>query len=261
MEKLTFKVLDFEGPLDLLEHLIKKNKLDICTVSLIEITDQYVEYINAMKEMDLEISSVFLVMASELLLIKSKALLPKHEQEDEEDDAERLTEALRERRRMRIVSEKFRTMQYDGTYFFFKDAEKIPKTQEKRQISEGSLDKLYNAFLTVLEKTERRAPPPKKNFDGIVGREPASVKDKAKGLIRKLKTEKKVKFENIFSGVKYKNEVVAIFLAVLELMKLNRIRVYDTEDSVMLELDSAGEGLSDEEILENFDGEAQTNEN
>ena len=81
MEKLLFKVQDFEGPLDLLEHLIKKNKLDICTVSLIEITDQYVEYINAMKETDLEISTEFLVMASELLLIKSKALLPKHEEE------------------------------------------------------------------------------------------------------------------------------------------------------------------------------------
>ncbi len=261
MEKLTFRVLDFEGPLDLLEHLIKKNKLDICTVSLIQITDQYVEYINSMKEMDLEISSDFLVMASELLLIKSKALLPKHEEDDEEDDAERLTEALRERRRMRLVSEKFRTMQYDGTYFFFKDCEKLPKTDEKKQIPEGSIDKLYNAFLTVLEKTERRAPPPKRNFDGIVGREPASVKDKAKGLIRKLKTEKKVKFENIFAGVRYKNEVVAIFLAVLELMKLNRIKVYDTDNSVMLELDNSGDGLTDDQMLENFDGEIQTNEN
>ena len=262
MEKLTFKVLDFEGPLDLLEHLIKKNKLDICTVSLIEITDQYIEYINAMKEMDLEVSSDFLVMASELLLIKSKALLPKHEEdEDEEDDAARLTAALRERRRMRIVSEKFRTMQYDGTYFFFKDAEKIPKTEEKKQIEQESLDKLYSAFLTVLEKTERRAPPPKKNFDGIVGREPASVKDKAKGLIKKLKTEKKVKFENIFQGVKYKNEVVAIFLAVLELMKLNRLKVYDDDDNVMLELDNVNENISEEEMLENFDGERETNEN
>ena len=176
MEKLMFHIRDFEGPLDLLEHLIKKNKLDICTVSLIEITDQYVEYINQMQEMDLEVSSDFLVMASELLLIKSRALLPKHEgAEEEDDDAERLTEALRERRRMKIVSDKFRTMQYDGTYFFFKDPEKIQKEPEKKQISSGSIDKLYQAFMTVLDKTERRAPPPKKNFDGIVGREPASV--------------------------------------------------------------------------------------
>lgn len=260
MEKLMFHIQDFEGPLDLLEHLIKKNKLDICTVSLIEITDQYVEYINQMQEMDLEVSSDFLVMASELLLIKSRALLPKHEGEEEaDDDAERLTEALRERRRMKIVSDKFRTMQYDGTYFFFKDPEKIQKEPEKKQISSGSIDKLYQAFMTVLDKTERRAPPPKKNFDGIVGREPASVKEKAKGLIRRLKKDKKVKFENIFAGVRYKNEVVAIFLAVLELMKLNRILVYDTEDSVMLELDAAAPDIDTEDMLGEFEADADIN--
>lgn len=257
MEKLMFHIQDFEGPLDLLEHLIKKNKLDICTVSLIEITDQYVEYINQMQEMDLEVSSDFLVMASELLLIKSRALLPKHEGEEEaDDDAERLTEALRERRRMKIVSDKFRTMQYDGTYFFFKDPEKIQKEPEKKQIPSGSIDKLYQAFMTVLDKTERRAPPPKKNFDGIVGREPASVKEKAKGLIRRLKKDKKVKFENIFAGVRYKNEVVAIFLAVLELMKLNRILVYDTEDSVMLELDADAPDIDTEDMLGEFETDA-----
>ena len=260
MEKLMFHIQDFEGPLDLLEHLIKKNKLDICTVSLIEITDQYVEYINQMQEMDLDVSSDFLVMASELLLIKSRALLPKHEGEEEaDDDAERLTEALRERRRMKIVSDKFRTMQYDGTYFFFKDPEKIQKEPEKKQISSGSIDKLYQAFMTVLDKTERRAPPPKKNFDGIVGREPASVKEKAKGLIRRLKKDKKVKFENIFAGVRYKNEVVAIFLAVLELMKLNRILVYDTEDSVMLELDAAAPDIDTEDMLGEFEADADIN--
>lgn len=260
MEKLMFHIQDFEGPLDLLEHLIKKNKLDICTVSLIEITDQYVEYINQMKEMDLEVSSDFLVMASELLLIKSRALLPKHEgEEEEDDDAERLTEALRERRRMKIVSDKFRTMQYDGTYFFFKDPEKIQREPEKKQIPSGSIDKLYQAFMTVLDKTERRAPPPKKNFDGIVGREPASVKEKARGLIRRLKKDKKVKFENIFAGARYKNEVVAIFLAVLELMKLNRILVYDTDDSVMLELDANSPDIDTEDMLGEFEADADIN--
>lgn len=260
MEKLMFHIQDFEGPLDLLEHLIKKNKLDICTVSLIEITDQYVEYINQMQEMDLEVSSDFLVMASELLLIKSRALLPKHEgEEEEDDDAERLTEALRERRRMKIVSDKFRTMQYDGTYFFFKDPEKIQREPEKKQIPSGSIDKLYQAFMTVLDKTERRAPPPKKNFDGIVGREPASVKEKARGLIRRLKKDKKVKFENIFAGARYKNEVVAIFLAVLELMKLNRILVYDTDDSVMLELDANSPDIDTEDMLVEFEADADIN--
>lgn len=253
MDELTFKVLDFEGPLDLLEHLIKKNKLDICTVSLVQITNQYVEYISNMKEMNLEVSSDFLVMASDLLLIKSKALLPKHEDEpDEEDEAARLTEALRERARMRLVAEKFRGMQYDGTYYFFKEPERIKDTApEKKPLPSGSIDKLYGAFLTVLEKTQRRAPPPKRNFDGIVGREPASVKDKARGLVTRLKRDKKVKFENIFSDASSKNEVVAIFLAVLELLKLNRITVYDADESVMIELD--GDASADE-IAAELDG-------
>ena len=112
-----------------------------------------------------------------------------------------------------------------------------------------------------MEKSQNNAPPPKSSFDGIVGREPASVKDKAKGLISRLKSEKKVKFENIFTGARYKNEVVAIFLAVLELMKLNRIKVYDTDDSIMLELDSNNENFDDDILLENFDGETQANEN
>lgn len=258
MEKLLFKVQDFEGPLDLLEHLIRKNKLDICTVSLIEITEQYIEYINKMQDMDLEISSEFLVMASELLYIKSKALLPKHEEEDDvEDSAQKLTEALRERRRMRLVAEKFKGMQYDGTYFFFKDGEEIEKQSEKRIIPNESIDRLYDAFLTVLEKTQRRAPPPKKNFDGIVRREPASVRDKAKGLVRRIKSQKKVKFENIFEGIHYKNEVVAIFLALLELLKLNHIIVYEKDEQVILEMSNESNSLSADELIMNLseDGE------
>jgi len=253
MEQLTFKVEQFEGPLDLLEHLIKRNKLDICDISLIAITDQYIEYLNAMEEMDLEVSSDFLVVATDLLYIKSKALLPKHEEEeDPEALATSLTEALKQRRRMKIISEKFKVMQFDGAYYFFKEAEKIPKSEnpEKKHIESGSVDKLYNAFLLLLEKTERRMPPPKDNFDGIVGREPASVKKKATGLVTRLRAKKKFTFAEAFEDVHHKNEVVAVFLAILELMKLNHIYVYDDEDgNLMLSL---GE-KSDENIEYNFE--------
>ncbi len=250
MEELLFKTEYFEGPLDLLEHLIRKNKLDICTLSLVQITDQYIEYINKLKEINLEVSSEFLVVASDLLLIKSKALLPKHEEEiDEEDEAKKLTEALRERHRMRIVAEKFKGMQYDGTYFYFKEPEKIEKDEnEKKTIESGSVDKLYEAFMFILDKAKDREVPHKKSFDGIVNREPVSVKDKATGIIRRLKKEKKVRFENIFAGIEYKHEVVAIFLAVLELMKLNRITVYEDNKGVLLELDN--ENGNDEELLD-----------
>ena len=252
MEQLTFKVSDFEGPLDLLEHLIKRNKLDICNISLIAITDQYIEYINAMQQMDLDISSDFLVVATDLLYIKSKALLPKHEEEeDPEALANSLTEALKQRRRMKLISERFKTMQFDGTYYFFKIAEEIPKPEKKEpiRIDHASIDKLYDAFLTILEKTQRRAPPPKDSFEGIVGREPVSVKRKATGLVSKLKTAKKISFANAFEGATHKNEIVATFLAILELMKLNHIYVYDEDGQVMLSL---GE-KADEELEYNFE--------
>jgi segregation and condensation protein A len=252
MEQLTFKVSDFEGPLDLLEHLIKRNKLDICNISLIAITDQYIEYINAMQEMDLDISSDFLVVATDLLYIKSKALLPKHEEEeDPEALANSLTEALRQRRRMKLISERFKTMQFDGTYYFFKDAEELPKPEKKEpvRIDHASIDKLYDAFLTILEKTERRAPPPKDSFEGIVGREPVSVKNRATGLVSKLKEKKKISFANAFEGASHKNEIVATFLAILELMKLNHIHVFDEDGQVML---SIGENI-DEDLEYNFE--------
>ena len=252
MEQLTFKIEKFEGPLDLLEHLIKKNKLDICEISLIAITDQYIEYINAMEEMDLDISSDFIVIASDLLYIKSKALLPKHEEEeDPEALANSLTEALKQRRRMKLISEKFKVMQFDGTYYFFKDAEKIPKPEnvQPKRIEHASIDRLYKAFLTILEKTERRMPPPKDNFEGIVGREPASVKQKATGLVSRLRKKSKITFANAFENAEHKNEIVAIFLAILELMKLNHIHVYDEDGQVMLSL---GE-KADEEVEYNFE--------
>lgn len=253
MEQLTFKTEQFEGPLDLLEHLIKRNKLDICNISLIAITDQYIEYISTMQEMDLDVSSDFLVVATDLLYIKSKALLPKHEEEeDPEALANSLTEALKQRRRMKLISEKFKVMQYDGSYYFFKDAEKIPKAEnpDNKRIDHGSIDKLYNAFLTILEKTERRMPPPKDNFEGIVGREPASVKKKATGLVTRLRKSQKITFSQAFEEAHHKNEIVAIFLAILELMKLNHIYVYDDDEgNLMLSL---GE-KSDEELEYNFE--------
>ena len=253
MEQLTFKIEQFEGPLDLLEHLIKRNKLDICNISLIAITDQYIEYLNAMEEMDLDVSSDFLVVATDLLYIKSKALLPKHEEEeDPEALANSLTEALRQRRRMKLISEKFRAMQFDGSYYFFKDAEDIPKpeNQEQKRIEHGSIDKLYNAFLMLIEKQERRLPPPKDNFEGIVGREPASVKKKATGLVSRLKKKDKLSFGQAFEDAESRNEIVAIFLAILELMKLNHIYVYDDEEgNIMLSLGEA----HDEETEYNFE--------
>lgn len=221
---LTFKLETFEGPLDLMEHLIKKNKLNICSVSLIAITDQYIEYVNGMKEMNLEISGEFLIVASNLLYIKSKALLPKHEEEDDaEQIAKDLTEALKKRQMMKMISEIFKKKQYDGALNFYKYAENLDLPPVRREVEQVSIEKLTEAFLTVLEKTERKAPPPKSNFDGVVGREKVSVREKAGGLISKLKKTGKLSFRKTFEDVKTRSEAVALFLAILELLKTNSL--------------------------------------
>lgn len=237
---LTFKTATFEGPLDLLEHLIRKNKLNICSVSLIAITDQYIEYIEGLKEMDLDISSEFLTVASNLLYIKSKALLPKH---DEEDDAEQiardLTEALRKRHTMKLISELFKKRQFDGALNFYKEAELLDLAPVKREVEQVELDRLMEAFLTVIEKTERKAPPPKSNFEGVVGRERVSVKEKASNLMTRLRASKKMTFENAFEGIKTRSEAVALFLAILELLKMNSLEAYDEGDKVYFKLGKA----------------------
>ena len=230
---LTFKIATFEGPLDLLEHLIKKNKLNICTVSLIAITDQYIEYINSMKEKDLDVSSEFLVVASNLLYIKSKALLPKHdEEEDEEQIARDLTEALKKRHTMKLVSEIFKKKQFDGALNFYKEAEILDLVPVKREVEQVELDRLMSAFLTVIEKSERKVPPPKSNFEGVVGREKVSVKEKAGNLMKKIRSLKKLSFEKAFEGIRSRSEAVALFLAILELLKTNSLIAYDEGDKV-----------------------------
>ena len=195
------------------------------------------------------------LVASNLLYIKSKALLPKHDEEDDSEDmAANLTEALKERARMKIISERLRTMQFDGTFRYFKEEEKIEAKKQEVHFESLDISKLYEAFLTVIEKTQRRTPPPKSNFTGVVGRENVSVREKAGSLINRLKKNKKVRFEQVFEEARHKNEVVAIFLAILELMKLNQIFAYEEDDKILIRLgENAGENT--EEILSNIAGD------
>ena len=248
---LTFKTATFEGPLDLLEHLIRKNKLNICSVSLIAITDQYIEYIEGLKELDLDISSEFLTVATNLLYIKSKALLPKHEEEDDAEQIARdLTEALKKRHTMKLISELFKKKQFDGALNFYKEAEILDLVPARREVEQVELDRLLEAFMTVIEKTERKIPPPKSHFEGVVGREKVSVKEKAGSLIKRLKSSKKISFENAFEGIKTRSEAVALFLAILELLKMNSVVAYDEGDRVYFKLGKANKNTLSGE----FDG-------
>lgn len=227
MEQLSFKLQVFEGPLDLLLHLIQKNKVNIYDIPIFDITNQYIDYLKSMEEMDLEISSEFSLMASKLLYIKSKMLLPKYDEEEADDPRRELVDRLVEYQRIKSVKEKLRAMQFAGTYSYYRLPEKIEEVAEKKHIESADISKLIDAFNNILERIERKAPPPKENFDGIVGREPVSVQDMADNIVKRIIRKKRVKFKEFFKGAKHKNEVVAIFLAVLELLKLNKIYAED----------------------------------
>lgn len=231
MEKILYKLESFEGPLDLLLHLIAKNKVSIYDIPISEITDQYLEAIIDIDEIELEYSSEFLVMAAQLLYIKSKMLLPKPEEEEEEDPRIDLAQRLAEYQKVKKQAELLRKTEFWSQYMVFKDAEKIdfplPEYNKSHEFSE-----LEDALKAVAERKERRAAPPKKSFYGIVGREKVSVEDMVKKVYDILAKMKKIRFEKVFKKEESKPEKIATFLAILEMIKLNKITAdYDDEEN------------------------------
>jgi len=221
MEQLSLKLDAFEGPLDLLLHLIQKNKVNIYDIPITLITDQYMEYIEEAGKLDLEISSEFLVMAARLLYIKSKMLLPKHEEfeeEEEEDPRQELIQNLVEYKKYKEVSTFFGDRKNICDYMYFRAPGKV---NEYRVVNNANMpfEKLADAFSRVMERFEERNNPSRESFEGIVGREPVPVKGKINQVKRVLKTRGQVSFDTLFTEVKSKSEIVAIFLAILELIR------------------------------------------
>ncbi len=230
MEKISFKLESFEGPLDLLLHLISKNKVSIYDIPIVEITDQYVEAIEGIENTDIENASEFIVLASQLLYIKSRMLLPKNEAEEEEEDPrDELAKRLLEYQRYKEASKELRKTEFWSRYMVFKEAEDIkfpvPEYDVQHEVSE-----LFDAFQAIMERKQRQKPPEKRAFAGIVGREKVSVSDMVKKVIGLVKSAKRLKFASIFKPEDSKPEMIATFLAILEMIKLNRITAeYDAE--------------------------------
>ncbi len=230
MEQLSFKLDAFEGPLDLLLMLIKKNKVSIYDIPIATILDQYLEVMRSMKEMDLEVSSEFLVLAASLHQFKSKMLLPKeNEDEDEEDPRTELVRRLLEYQQIKESLEFFREHENANAGVFFKLPDAIERPPGEMNYSKMTLENLLEAYKMSCVKLERKLPPPKRSFSGIVGHEKVSIKDKVRKIWNGLVSKGKMLFRDIFKGVKSKPEAVASFLAVLEMIKLNKIVVEDTD--------------------------------
>lgn len=226
MESVSFKLEVFEGPLDLLLHLISKNKINIYDIPIAEILEQYMVHIEEMKKMDMELTSEFLAMASYLLYIKSKMLLPKHEDEEEEKDPrEELVARLVEYQKYKNVLPRFKELFEEGKTTFVKDADDIIFDPIYKK--NHTLDELYGAYNSVLLRAKRRIPPSVSSFTKVVGRKIVSVNSKIVFILKNLLRKKENSFKAIICKSKSKSEVVATFLAFLELIKADRIKVSD----------------------------------
>lgn len=236
MSEITYHLEVFDGPLDLLLHLIAKNKLNIYDIPIVEILEQYNQALAEMEEKNLTIACEFVSMSAHLLYIKSKMLLPKYEElDDEEDPRARLVEMLLEYQRIKEVSGTLNSRAEKGLDIYTKAPEEI-EPDKTYKYSHDKFD-LRFAVLNMLERAETKIPPKITNFAGIVGREVYSVGKKVSYILKRLLSSKKTKFFDLFRDVKTRSEVVATFLAVLELCKTNRITVSDESQDIMLSVD------------------------
>ena len=225
----SIKLNKFEGPLDLLCHLIDKNKMDIYDINISEITDQYIDYINQMEKINLDITSEFLVMASTLMYLKSKKLLPKTDNDVEEITEEELIRRIIEYKKYKEITKKLRESYLLNSKRYFREVEKIdlPKQKIERQYTTDIIPQIYQKIINSnKDKINENA----SNIEKIAITETYSVGDKVKDMYRALIKYKKFTFNKLFSLKKHsKNEVVTAFTGLLEMSRRNKVITEQSE--------------------------------
>ena len=223
---------DFEGPLDLILFLLSKNKIEIQDIPIALILDQYLAYLDRRKEMDLEVASEFVTMAAHLMYIKTRMLLSL-EDEEAKNEMDALIQSLEERRRhesyakVRQAAKRLEPMEEFGRRIETRG----PEPMERGKIYEyrHQPGDLVLALAEIQNRAERKMPPPKAAFAQIVQREPYPVESKARDILRHLKQGGMLRFLQLFRGSRSRSEVVATFLAVLELCRAKILHLAGSE--------------------------------
>ena len=224
---IPVKLQVFEGPLDLLLHLIDKNKIDIYDIPIVEITNQYMEYIQAMEKEDLNIMSEFLVMAATLLDIKCKMLLPKevNEEGEEEDPRQELVEQLLEYKMYKYMSYELRDRQMDGEQVLYKDPsipnevlEYVEPVDLDELLGDLTLAKLNRIFKEVMKKQVDKIDPVRSKF-GKIEKEEVTLPDRLDFVSEYARTHSRCSFRSLLEQQTSRTQIVVTFLAVLQLMK------------------------------------------
>ncbi|MGL4850491.1 MAG: segregation/condensation protein A [Clostridium sp.] len=249
--KVKIKIADFEGPFDLLLHLIKKNKMDIYNVRIYEITNQYLEYLEHMKKIDLEITSEFIVIAATLIEIKSKSLLPKEKKKEDELEDEDLEKNLLEKlilyRKIKASTEFFKQKVDNIGHTYSKKPEIIEVKKEKISndniFDNITLMDLYNIYSKLLEEYMQKRNTGVVAINKNIKRDSYKIEDKYEYILRKIEGINRLNFSDIIYECSCKIECVVTFLALLELIKQKRVKAYQSDSFAEIII----EGFEDDE--------------
>ena len=234
---IPLKLQVFEGPMDLLMHLIEKNKIDIYDIPIVTITDQYLEYVRQMEHSDMNVTSEFLVMAATLLDIKSRMLLPREEDEEgeEEDPRDELVRRLLEYKMYKYMSEELREKSRHAGYSYFRPQDLpeevrsyVPPLNYEELIGDRTAQSLRSVFTEVLKRKKSRVDPIRSGF-GKIQKEEISVADKTLFIRAYLASHPHADFREMLEREDSKEEIIVTFLVILELMKNQMIRITQEE--------------------------------
>ena len=230
---ISVKLEAFEGPLDLLLHLIEKNKVDIYDIPIVEITEQYLDYIKQMETEDMNVMSEFLVMAATLLDIKCRMLLPKevNEEGEEEDPRAELVQKLLEYKMCKYMSMELRDRQVDAARSLYREQllpEEVsayrPPVNYEQLLGDMTLSKLHEIFKSVVRKQEDKIDPVRSKF-GTIEKEEINIEDRMVQIREEVKGLKGINFRALLEASHSRQSVIVTFLAILELMKVGHIAI------------------------------------
>ena len=228
MEALAFHLENFEGPLELLLHLISRHKMKVTDIEIGALLTQYLDYVGRMQEANLEISSAFLEMAARLVYIKTVSLLPRHEEAAELK--KELEGQLIEYQRAKEAAKNLAALYQPSAVFVRRPA---PVRSDPVFRGTAAPKKLREAYILAFGKAGRRLPPPAEAFNGIVNRRFVSVTSRIVWLLRRLYRDGRAEYQALFQSGE-RSELVATFLAVLELVKSGRVSISDDNRTVFL---------------------------
>ena len=246
------KLKIFEGPLDLLLHLLKEQKMDICDIPIAEITKQYMQYLEMMQELNLELVGEYLVMAAELTRIKSKTLLPSPEMNEEgdfgggEDPRSELMRRLREYQRYRDAAFELRMKEHDRQQVFSRGGElEIEEDSENSELMDATVFDLFTAYQKILDS---------KSFekDYEIEITEMSVTDRMQYILDILNSSDSVTFESFFTVLNNKQEIIVTFLGILELMRLKLMRVQQSQHFETIRIYKSADQKTQDDILQEY---------